>query len=95
MGPIEAAHPDKLLDAAAELGLGDANDEVNGFGDGALRRRWRGFGNEVFEACQARTRIIGVKGCDAARMARVPGFQKIERLGSSHFTYEDAIGTKP
>ena len=33
-----------------------------------------------------------MKGCDAARMARVPGFQKIERLGFSHaWTFDSHI----
>ena len=28
-------------------------------------------------------------------MARVPGFQEIERFGASHFADQDAVGTKP
>ena len=76
-------------------GFDDADDEVDGFGDGALRRRGRCLGHEIFEADEAGARVIGVKGGDAARMAGVPGFQEIERFSASHLADKDTVGTKP
>jgi hypothetical protein len=82
-------------DDAPAFAAGDEDDDVDGAGDEALRRRGARLHAKVFKPHQRIGRGIGVQRQEPAGMAGVPGLEHFKRCAIAHFADDDAIGAKP
>src|SRR5437868_3662187 len=91
---VQTFHFDDRLNAARFASAFDEYDEVDCLSDQAAWNRDDGFLHKLFQAVERCSWGVRMYRGDAARMAGIPCLQQIKRLGTPHFTHNNAVGTQ-
>ncbi len=85
-GIREAADGREIDEATLRATAGQHGDDVDGFGNHRSRHGDDGFLDKLLKAAERAERGAGMDGANAARMARAPSFQQVQRLRAAHLT---------
>src|SRR4051794_7307379 len=91
---MQANDTGDLFDAPGATASRNGDDEVHGFGDEGARHSDSRFEDQLLKAAKSALGRARVNRGDAAGMAGAPGFEQGERLATTDFTDDDAVGTQ-